>query len=218
MGGIVGGITDAIGLTNHKGEKQAAAAAAEANAAGIAMSKEQIELAKEQLTFSREQYQDWKNIYGDIQKNLGDYYNSLDPDKLVALGLENQQREFQVVDKALKRDFAQRGLTNSGAEITQSAISSVQNATARAAIRTNANELVAQQKLGFLGVGLNQGTAMLGNTTNAASNVTSAFSSAVNSRNQATNSYLGRANALGVQNLQNMNDVMGTVAGAFKPV
>lgn len=218
MGGIVGGITDAIGLTDHKGEKKAAQAAASNAAAANAMSKEQIDLAKEQLNFQKEQYTDWKAIYGDLQDNLGQYYNNLDPDKIVAMGLQNQQREFQQVDAALKRDFAQRGLQNSGAEVTQSAISQVQNATARAAIRTLAPQQVAEQKLGFLGVGLGQGTQMLGLINNSAANVTNAFSNAVNARTSTSNNYLNRSTQLGVQNMQSMSDLAGTVAGSFMPV
>ena len=71
MGKLVSGVTDALGLTNTKGEKRAAQAAATANANALAMSKDQIELAKQELAFQKEQYADWTNIYGDMQANLG---------------------------------------------------------------------------------------------------------------------------------------------------
>lgn len=215
MGGIVGGITDAIGLTNHAGEKQAANAAAANAAAASAMSAEQIALAKDQLEFQKDQYADWKNIYGDIQTNMGEYYKSLNPDKLVALGLEKQQKEFQQVQTAIKRDFAQRGLTNSGQEIITTAQNQVQNATARAAIRSSGEAAVNEQKMQFLGLGLGQGTQMLGIIGNAAGNVTNAYSSAVSSRTNIANSYLNKSTQYGVQGMANMGQLASTATKAY---
>lgn len=213
MGGIIGGVTDAIGLTNNKGEKQAANAAAATNAQSYAMSIEQIALAKEQLNFQKDQYTDWKNIYGDIQTNLGNYYKNLNPDKLVALGLEKQQKEFQQVETAIKRDFAQRGLTDSGQEIITTAQNKVQNATARATIRASGEESVNAQKMGFLGLGLGQGTEMLGIIGNSAGNVTNAYSSAVNSRTNIANAYLGRSTQYGTNN---QNAISGVTSAYLK--
>lgn len=214
MGSIVGGITDAIGLTNHAGEKKAAAAAAEANAQAYAMSKEQIELAKEELQFTKDQYNDWKAVYGDIQENIGNYYKDLTGDKLVALGLEKQQQEYQMVEKAIQRDFAQRGLANSGQETTASTIAKVQNATARAAIRASGDEAAIEKKLQFLGVGLGQGTQLLGVVGNSAANVTNAFSTGINSRTNVANSYLSRSTNLSVANQGAMADVVGAAVYA----
>jgi hypothetical protein len=208
MGNIIGGVTDAVGLTNHKGEKQAASAAAEASAQGLIMTKEQIAIAKEQLDFQKEQYKDWEDIYGPVQKNLGEYFKNLSPDNLVTLGLEKQQKEFQQVQDTIQRDFAQRGLTNSGQELVITSQNKVQNATARAAIRANSDTLANEQKMNFLGLGLGQGTQMLGQINNAAANVTGAYASGVNSRTGISNSYLGRATNLGVQGMQNVSDVI----------
>lgn len=215
MGSIFGGITDAIGLTNHAGEKKAAAAAASNAAAANAMSAEQIQLAKDQLDFTKEQYTDWKNIYGDIQTNLGEYYKNLTPDKITALGLENQQREYQQVEASIKRDFAQRGLSNSGQETTASTIAKVQNATARAKIRSSADQDVVNEQLKFLGVGLGQGTELLGVVGNAANNVTNAFNTGINSRTNIANSYLGRATAIGTTGMQNMGSIANTATKAY---
>lgn len=213
MGSIVGGITDAIGLTNHAGEKKAAASAAEANAQGLAMSKEQIALAKEELQFQKDQYTDWKNIYGDIQENLGSYYKNLTPDKLVTLGLENQQKEFQQVQASIKRDFAQRGLAGSGQENYADASNKMSNAVARATIRTNADATANAEKMKFLSLGLGQGTEMLGQINNASNIASNAYSSAVNSRTNIANSYLNRANTLGAANMAAMSDLVS--AGAY---
>ena len=215
MGGIVSSVTDAVGLTNTKGEKQAAQQAATANAQAYAMSQEQIALAKDQLQFQQDQYADWQNIYGDIQTNLGEYYKNLTPDKLVSLGLEKQQKEFQQVQTAIQRDFAQRGISNSGQEVITNAQNMVQNATARAAIRASGSSMANEQKMQFLGLGLGQGTQMLGIIGNSASNVTNAYSSAVNSRTNIANSYLNRSTAIGTQGMANMGQLASTATKAY---
>lgn len=192
MGSVLGGVTDAIGLTNYKGEKRAAQAASEATKAATEMSKEQIQLAREELEFQKEQYYDWEGIYGSMQENLGDYYNNLDPDKLVAMGLENQQKEFQQAQEQIRRDFAQRGLSDSGLELTTTAQNKVQNATARATIRSSGDEMANAQKMQFLGLGLGQGTQMLGIIGNSASNVTSAFNTGISSQTNLAGSYINQ--------------------------
>ena len=212
MGDVIGGITDAVGLTNRKGEKKAAQAAADANKAAVAMSKEQIDFSKEQLEFQKEQYADWEAVYGSLQQNLGDYYNSLDADELVTLGLENQQKECQAVETSIRRDAAQRGLKNSGLEYYEVNKAKVGNAIARASIRTSGDKMVAEEKLKFLGVGLGQGTALLGNVGSSANTVTSAYNSGINSRNNFGNSYINQSTQLGVQNMNSMGDLIG--AGA----
>lgn len=214
MGNFIGGVTDAIGLTDHAGEKRAQAAATEATKGATEMSKESIAFAKEQLDFQKQQYADWDNVYGDIQENLGKYYKDLTPDKLVSLGLENQQKQFQQVQDSIKRDFAQRGLTNAGQEIALTAGNAVQNATAKAAIRTNADAMVNEEKMKFLGLGLGQGTQMLGTISNSASNVTGAYASGVNSRTNIASSYLNSATQLNVQGMRGTADAIGAAATA----
>jgi len=208
MGSVIGSITDAIGLTQHGNERKAAKLAAQASAQGFAMSKESIALAKEQLAFQKQQYTDWQGIYGDIQTNLGDYYNSLTPDKIATLGLENQQREFQVVNDSIKRDFAQRNLQNSGQETATKTNAAYSNASARAQIRTNAPKEVAAEKLKFLGVGLGQGTQLLSNIGNAASNITNSFSSGVNSRTNIAGQYLSQQTSLATTGMQNTAQIL----------
>lgn len=215
MGSIFGGITDAIGLTDHAGERKAAAAANANAAAANAMSAEQIQLAKDQLEFTKDQYQDWKNIYGDIQTNLGNYYKSLTPDKLVTLGLQNQQQQYQQVEAAIAKDFAQRGLKDSGQETTASTISKVQNAIAKATIRTGGAQAVADEQLKFLGVGLNQGTQLLGVVGNSAQNVTNAFTAGINSRTNIANSYINSSASRANANVNAVGSVIGSATGTY---
>lgn len=213
MGGIVSKVTDAVGLTNTKGEKAAARAAEQANAQSYAMSKEQIAFMKEQLQFQKDQYTDWKNIYGDVQTNLGNYYKNLGEEKIVTLGLQNQQMEYQAAVKEIERDFAQRGLTGSGAEMAVKSNATFQNAEARAKIRTEAPQKVAEQKLQFLGVGLGQGTQMLGIVANSAANTSQAYSTGVNARTSMAQSYLGQQTQLSTNNTNAMGQIIGTGMG-----
>lgn len=210
MGGIVGKITDAVGLTNHKAEEAAAKAAGFANAQAYALTKEQIALQKEELEFQKDQYEDWKNIYGDIQKNLGDYYKTLDGTKITALGLEAQQKEYQSAVQLMEREAAQRGISGSGIEFASKSNATFQNAEARARIRANANKAAADEKLGFLGVGLGQGTNMLGTIAAQASNVNNAYTTGVNSRTNMAGNYVGAQAQYGKSNM----DAVGQVIGA----
>ena len=211
MGQIFGGITDFLGLTDYAGERQAARNAATANAQAYALSKESIDLAKEEFAFQKDQYTDWKSIYGDLQTNLGEYYKNLTPEKITSLGLENQQREFQQVDTAIRRDLAQKGLSDSGIEAAVTSDVAFKNASARAAIRSTAEQTAAERKLGFLGIGLGQGTQMLGLIGNAAANTTNAFSTAVGSRTTAAGQYLNQQTQIGSQN----RDTVGTFVGSM---
>lgn len=213
MGKIIGKVTDAVGLTDYAGEEAAAKAAGFANAQQYALTKESIELQKETLQFQKDQYADWKAIYGDIQENLGDYYKNLTGEKLTALGLENQQKEFQAAVKLIEQEAAQKGISNSGLEFAAKSNATFQNAEARARIRTNADKAVADEQLGFLGVGLGQGTGLLSNINVASGNVNSAYSTGINAYGNTANNYLAQQTQLSSNN----TDTIGTLFGAFLP-
>lgn len=203
MGKVLGKVTDAIGLTDYEGQEKAAKSAANAQGQALAMTKEQ-------LAFQKEQYADWKAVYGDIQTNLGQYYKSLTPDKITALGLENQQREFQVAMSEVDAEFARRGISpDSGLAVATKAKGTFQNAEARAKIRSGADQAVAEAKLGFLGVGLGQGAQMLGIIGNA-------YNTGINSQTgiatNAQNNYTQRSG----NNMGFVNDIAGTAFGFLK--
>lgn len=200
MGKVIGKVTDAVGLTDYEGQEKAAKAAGASSAAALA-------LAKEQIKFQKEQYADWKAVYGDIQTNLGDYYKKLTPEKVTALGLENQQKEFQAAMQQVDADFARRGISaDSGLVRSVKAKATFQNAEKRADIRTNAEQAVQDAKLGFLGVGLGQGTQMLGIIGNAyGQGINSQTSIATN----AQNNYTQRS----ANNMSVAGDIFGFLSG-----
>lgn len=188
MGKVLNSVTDMIGLTDYAGEKKAANASAAASAAGTAV-------AKENLDFQKDQYEDWKSIYGSLQQNLGDYYNSLGADKVAAMGLQAQQQEYQAAVKSIKTNAAARGLDGTTYAQSVEDAATLANASARAGIRATAADVAAQQKLGFLGVGLGQGSNMLANIGNASNTVTGSYMNTAGLQ-------MGRANQLNNTNSQ----------------
>lgn len=226
MGEIVGGITDALGLTDYKGQRRAqdnaAAAARDANQ----LSRENMEIVKEMseanLNFQKEQYNDWKAVYGELQENLGEYFNNLGPEKVTALGLQEQQRAHQQSEEQIKRTMAQRGLGDSKFETYVQTISDVDNANKRATIRATAEERSAQQRMSFLGLGLGQGTQMLGHINSAAgmgiSGQNQAAGMGINALTNQANMYNNQFGVFANNNAAMMRQILGTgseVAGAM---
>lgn len=197
MGGIIGGITDAIGLTDYAGQEAAQKSASKA-------ADYSYNLAKENIAFQKEQYNDWKAVYGDLQENIGKYYKELTPEKITTLGLQNQQKEYQAALKTIETTAAQRGITNSGLEFAAKSSATMQNATARATIRTTAEDAVKAQQLEFLKVGLGQGTQY-------AANVGSAYNTGVQSANNILSNYTQSYNNLFKTN----SDQTGSIIGSF---
>ena len=199
MGSIVSSVTDAVGLTNTRAQESAANAATSATNASVAMSKEQIDFAKEQ-------YNEWKAVYGDIQTNLGKYYNSLNASDYEAKGLNTVQQEYSIAKERINTELAQRGISDSGIAAVADINMNQRLAEVKANIRTTANEKVAEDKLKFLGVGLGQGSALLGVESAAANNA------AGNLMNSA-NSYTQSSTAYGTAGMNNTGSLIGIGAG-----
>lgn len=155
MGGFVRTVTDTIGLTDYAGAEKSQRAAADAARAGVALSAEQIE-------FMKEQYNDWKAIFGDLQETLGDYFKSLEPDDVIAPKIQSINKELAKAKENIEVTLAQKGLDKSS--ISEKALTSLEVAGAqqRAIARATAEDEVRAKQMGFLGLGLGQGTQMLG--------------------------------------------------------
>ena len=165
-GGLLGSVTDFVGLTDYSGAEDRANQASDATKYSTDISaqiaKDNIKFQKQQLEFQKEQYTDWKAIYGDLQENLGEYYKNLSGSTLVAPQLQAQAMEYQKALRETTQQLAQRGLSGSGMEAQALTSMAMQSAEQRAAIRASADQQVAEKKLQFLGIGLGQGTNMLG--------------------------------------------------------
>lgn len=181
--------------------KAAKQASSEAEAAAQA--------ARESLDFQKEQYSDWKAVYGDLQTNLGDYYKSLTPERTTAMGLQNVQKEYQAAVKEIGIIAAQRGIANSGLETSALISARLDNAKQRATVRTMAPIQVAQEKAGFLSIGLQQGTQMLQTIGNA-------YNTSINSKTQLSGNYLDSSNKYGLQAADTMSSMGGMMAGWAK--
>lgn len=154
-GGILGGVTDAVGLTDYAGADKA--------------QRQAMGFSEDQLEFTKQQYADWEAVYGPIQDNLGEYFNNLTGEDLANKNLATYAKEFQTASKKLKQTFSQRGIEGSGLEAAAITAMEAKGAEERAEIRGTAEDTVEQQKLGFLSAGLGQGQQITQQIGSAAS-------------------------------------------------
>jgi hypothetical protein len=155
MGSVLRETTDFIGLTNHSGQEAAANASA-------AAAQRSYDLTEEELAFQREQYGDWKDIYGDIQEQLDSYFESYTGELQTAQRLQYVQEEQQRAEKELTQSMAQRGISGSGLEADMLTRLYTNSAVQRAGIRASQEDVAVDKRMQFLGLGLGQGTQMLG--------------------------------------------------------
>ena len=215
MGSIVSGITDAIGLTNHKAEEQAAANAANAAAQQAELGKEGLAMSKEQLEFQREQYNDWKDIYGTLQEQINDYYLRYDASDVIAQKLGQLDQQYGQQEKQLTKALAQRGLSGSGAEaqgLTQLALG---EAAQKSNIRSSAADEAINRRMNFLGLGLGQGANMLGINAQVSNSGVNAAVNLAGQNAQIAGQQSTLQGKLGVANMKAMGDIVGLGGGMY---
>ena len=210
---VIHSTTDMVGLTDYAGQ-QAAQDAANRNAD---LAREQAdrsyELTKDQLEFQKAQYDDWKNIYGPLQEDLGTYYKNLTGDKLAAQQIEAIQRESQQAQTNVDQQLAQRGLSQSGLQAEAIMRNQSTASMAKADARANADQMANTQKMNFLGLGLGQGTQMLGINANVANQGSSSAIGAMGVYGGMSNSNLSASTTLSLNNQNTTNEWAGTAAG-----
>lgn len=215
--GGLGAVTDFVGITDYAGaeaqQAQAIAATKAGTDASIQMSRENIAFQKEQMEFQKAQYHDWKAVYGDLQENLGDYYKNLSGSSIASKQLANQAAEFKLAEKELTKSLAQRGISGSGMEAAARTTMAIQSAGQRAAIRSSADEQAALSKTGFLGLGLNQGTQLLGIQAQQAGTVGTAFNTMAGNQLQGAISQGQMGSAYAQQNLSGSFGVANSLIG-----
>lgn len=228
-GGLLGGITDFVGITNFKGQKADQKRADALAGESISASKANIEMQREQLAFMQKQYDEWNAVYGDLQQNLGDYYANLSIgdefkkiDTNLSFTLQSLSKEYATAAKDTQRAMSQMGLAGSGAAaqntvgLNQGLAQSRAMARAQAGIgKLDAGDIVAQKQMGFLGVGLGQGASLLGTMTQQAGNAGNAYNSLTQAAGNLSNNYMQRgmgreASNMGViRNLTGYNQFSG---------
>lgn len=115
--------------------------------------------AAAELEFAKQQYDDWLEVFGPIQDNLAEYYNNLTPDYVASVGLQNVERERATALERVNQSLAQRGLLGSGLEAAAITDIELETAQQKAQVRSDAPQIAAQQKLGFLSLGYGQNPA-----------------------------------------------------------
>lgn len=191
----MGTITDALGLTDYSGAEALAEASIEA-------AQLSADISKEQLEFSKEQYEDWKAIYGPLQEDLGTYFKNISGDTISAKQISEIQRASQQSQQQTEQLLAQRGLSGSGLEAAALMQNQFSTSMAKASARANADQLAAQQKMGFLGMGLGQGSNLSNQIANVAGNYASNQMGFANTQLQA-------ATNLNTANMGFMQDIAG---------
>lgn len=134
-----------------------------ADAATAASSK----ASADQLAFNQQQYDDWKSVFGDVQANLAGYYKALTPDTLVASGVQQINQEYANANQQITQTLAQRGISSSGLEAQAMTDLATKQAQDTATLKTQAPQLVANEKMKFLSLGLNQGANAVAGMNNA---------------------------------------------------
>jgi len=201
MGSVVHTVTDAVGLTDYAGaERREEAANKAANRVN--------QLTDKQLEFQRKQYEEWKSIYGDLQENLNDYYSNMTTDKYITQSNQQIEQQFNLQQKRLQQTLAQRGIDNSGIEAAAQLAMSTKLAEDKANVRMIADDYVNKQKMQFVGLGLGQGTQMLGTQAQVASAGIGANAN-ISSSNTAASASMSNAavNAIG--------GTVGSIVGAY---
>lgn len=215
--GGLGAVTDFVGLTDYKGaeaqQSQAIAATQAGTDASVQMSRENIAFQREQMQFQKDQYNDWKAVYGDLQENLGSYYKNLSGSSLANKQLAAQAQEFKQAERELTKTLAQRGISGSGIEAAARTTMAVQSASQRSQIRASADQQANAQKMSFLGLGLGQGTQMLGTMTNQAGTVGTSFNTMANNQLQGAMAQGQIGSAYAQQNLSGSYSIANSLIG-----
>lgn len=191
--------------TSSKSAKASSKAANATTASADAAAQLQYDASSEQLAFSKQQYDDWQSIYGPIQDNLSSYYKNLSSDTVASLGIQNIEKEYNRSSQLLEQTLAKRGITNSGA--TTQGVTQLESARmlGRAEVQANAPMVAAQQKQGFLSIGLGAQQQAISGINNAYGNQVSVLgqqagnnlAQAQNYTNQAAAGYAGIGSSIG---------------------
>jgi hypothetical protein len=208
-------VTDAVGLTDYKGQEEARDIAKRNADLANKQADRSYNLTREELDFQREQYNDWKEIYGPLQEDLGTYYKNLTGETLSTRDLVEIQKASQQAQEAMDRQLAQRGLSQSGLEADSIMRNQLQTAQLKANARATADERAAQQKMGFLGLGLGQGSQMLGINAGVSNSGASNAVGLANTFGNMSNNALGIGAKLSQMNTGIMNQYAGTAIGAM---
>lgn len=202
---IIGSAAIGAGASYMAGSK-ASKSASKATDASAYAAELQYETSMEQLEFAKQQYADWEGIFGPIQQNLSQYYQHLSPDTYSALGIQNIEKQYAQSRQNLDQELAKRGITNSGATVAGLTQLEQARMLGNAEVRTNAPQMVASAKQGFLNAGL-------GVQSNVQSGISNAYSNQMSILGQQSSNSLQQSNLYATQAAQGYAGI-GSSVGA----
>lgn len=113
------------------------------------------------------EHSQWESVFGPIRDNLSNFYQNLSPEQLIASGVAEHRKAFDVADKQVQQSFAQRGI-NSAAQDAIQAQGRYGLANDLATMRQQAPMQVANAQQGFLANSKNMMNPATANLANAA--------------------------------------------------
>ena len=112
--------------------------------------------AEAQKAYYQQQLADWRSMFGNVETQVTDYFNNLSPAVRQSQYFQRLEQNYAASSQRLNETLAQRGLSSSGivAATNTQLLQNLASNKAQAAIQ--AQDEVAQQKLGFYQLGLGQ--------------------------------------------------------------
>ena len=156
------------------------------------------EAAAAELAFAKEQYADWEKAYGSVQDNLSAYYNSLTPEKYEAQSIQAINQAYTNANTQITQSLAQRGIATSGLAAQAQVDLSTKQAQDTATVRATSDQVVANEKMKFLSLGMGQYANTTAGVSNAYGNQANLAANQASQYNaQAAQASAGVGSALG---------------------
>lgn len=165
----IGGLTDALGMTDHKG-------ALEAKKASDETARESHKITQQTLELSKDKLDDWDDAFGQTAQDLGDYFNNeLDGENTLVQKLQGQNVANQTATEQNSKNLAVSGRGGGRYEDYINARGEQTHQSKLASLRANEKKDVIKEQLGWVGLGLGQGTAWLAGVNNATGNASNSL-------------------------------------------
>ena len=209
--------TAVVGAVSSSSASKRASSSADASTAASS------EATAAQLEFAKEQYADWEKAYGSVQDNLSAYYNSLTPEKYEAQSIQAINQAYTNANTRITQSLAQRGIATSGLAAQAQVDLSTKQAQDTATVRATSDQVVANEKMKFLSLGMGQyanTTAGVsnayGNQANLATQQSTMYSNQAAQASQGVGTALGSGvnSYLSYNALQNQNLLLQNALGA----
>lgn len=167
--------------------------------------------AEAQKAYYEQQLSDWKAMFGNVETQVADYFNNLSPEVRQNQYFQRLEQNYAASSQRLNETLAQRGLSSSGivAAANTQLLQNLASSKAQAAIQ--AQDEVAQQKLGFYQLGVGQKNRLQAGYDNAVNQQINLNAQMAGVAGQQANAYQQQA----AQGLANAGSALGTAVGGI---